>query len=244
MTKLSQDEEQIVKLAFYDELEKLGWAELAVKAFSALAKLAPKAGKLGGYATEMASAFKAGGGAGLKAMAEYAPQFIKATDGSVKMTGIAASAGNSGWLQRGLGEGAHSLLELNKGMGPNLGLGGGFKQLGKNVFNLTKKQIGNERFRTVAADSNKLITKDGETFLKGKLFGDRKALGKAGDQFIFKKRLPAQALGVAGTPVGFAGTGLALGDKPKDAAGDFASWTFARPYAEAKMGYDMVKGIF
>jgi len=215
-------------------------------------------------------ALKAGGTAGQlarKSLADYLVQYrtpmIKSLgNGSVALEEIAVPA-NSGWLARGIGNAVYSARRLREGIGAGKSFSENVIQGIKNFFDLTKDQIRTERFKVIPGKGTRMINPvndiyrapDGKLYLRSKasFLKDRPIAGmqlspdnKEVINYIVKKRLPMQVLGASITPAAFGAQSLLFGgdNRVKEGITDYATWQFARPYTEAKLGYNMIKGLF
>lgn len=248
MTKLSEEQKiNIIINSFFDELEKLssdnysGELEKIAGPFSLAAKLLRPLVKLKNYAKAGVSAVDKGGWKNLtNYLASHGTNQFKKIDGTLNMIKPTARWKETGALQKAIGNSINNIKSVSSGL-KGKSLGGKIKQVGINTKDLVKRQLTSARYRTVDPKfvQNGVYSKP---FL-GRNFLPRKVEGMAGKDYIVKKRLPAQALSMATTPVGFGATAFAFNPNKKKGAAEgvkeFAEWSFASPYAGAKLMKDL-----
>lgn len=254
---IKYSEAYIIQNGFNDEFEKCAQAGLLAKFFSVLGGALQKvpwqyAKNLGTYVTEGVQAAGRGESV-LNYMSKFrTPEVLKMPSGGVTLENITGAPAKTGFIQRGLGDMANAIKEVRSI--PNQGFFGGVMETGKRLFNIEKDSLRTSRYRILNPEEkpsflfkqpHEIITKNNKTYLKGRGWApDRLATkiteGPHAGSYLVKKRIPNQVLGMGMTPVGMAGTTMAFGGSPSDAAKDLVGWRFAKPYEEIKMVTDMV----
>jgi len=244
------EEQNIVKLAFYEELDKIaGLTEFAAKL---LPKILPKVEKLVGKSEYLSGATKAfKNKEGFKYLKSFAkPEIVKGSNGRFfKIKDPKAS-----FTKRVIGGTARELEFLSKGLSSKNSFFSNAQQLGKNLTDDISRQLVNARYKTLDAKNiRKFYKKDGKMFIEYKKDikvpftkkkfrikgGAREVLGVTEEgKPIIKKRKLSQVGAVAGTPVGMAAISTASG-KPKEGAEDFIKWK--TPIGGLEMVYDLAK---
>lgn len=257
------EEQKIVDLAFYDELEKN--AQFLATAFKGLSKLVKPLGEMGLKSFgKLTNYFEGAAGAAAKKggilpyLSKFKnPGFIVGKDGSVtkQVVGDAFSEANNGFLQKLTGDMAHRLTRYGEGLSGQTGLMGKAKQLGKNFSNLTKEEFANARYRVVDPTKKgffgfgkqpEFFQNKGNTYMKGRgIFADKQVLNpnyKQGMEAIVKRSPGGAFLEKGMTPVGMGLTSLGMstmmgkpGEGAKQGLKDFAAWS--TPYGMTKMTF-------
>ena len=246
MIKLSYEQQQIVMLAFNDELEKLG----------DIGEFLPK---LMNWGKEAIQAFKStGASGGFKYLEQFKnPSFTSAAG---KMTTDVAEHANHGFIQGLVGNSVSAFKNVGAGVSGETGLLDKGKKILTNMYDMGKQQLTDARFKTVdleqktkpfmgSSEVNKFETtlKDGKQYVgsRNSILPDRQIMGTAADgKAIVKKRPWMQAAAMSMTPVGFGATSFLMNkDKKegfKEGIKDTALWTFAEPIGIANSAKDIL----
>lgn len=230
---ITPEHNKIIFDAFRSELEKN--ASVATFLIKAL-------GNLGNYATAARVAAKSGGAKGLlKHVSKFrSPQFVQTANGVSEVASGAAS--QTGMLQKTLGNMVGRGMDTLKGVKEAPGVMGKVRQLGTNIGKVTKQDLTNAKYMTVEVGSKKADKLLNSKMLKREVVGTAVKGGKK--NYILKRSLPGRLLQYSMTPVGFGATTLASSpnaDGAKEGLGEYAAWTWARPYAATKLTMDMLK---
>lgn len=241
MNKLSED---IVLLSFLDELEKQA-------GFGTLVKVLKEADLVAGTK---------GIRAGLKVLEQHkGPMFALPKGALKKPVQVKAYGkevgGTEKFVLQELGNVAHSLSTVSKGVSKQQGLLKNISTVGKNFGELLSNQIRGARYKTLSPDK---VTKTGpggrfikgKGLFKGKMFNRPIEGTTSSGNYIVKKRKGVVPLSMALTPVGFgAGTFVlgsgkqdeTLGSRTSAAVKETALWSLAPPVAQVKLISDMLK---
>ena len=242
MIKLSYEQQQIVMLAFSDELEKLAlWEEVA--------EFLPKLMNWGKGAVKAI-----GAGEGLDYLAKFkSPSFIAGQAG--KLTTDVAEHEHGGIIQSMFGNSAHALKNLGTGVADQEGLLNKGKQILKNIYDTGKQQLTDARFKTVDLDEkgtkfNRIPGENGDLIRRNNsILPDRKILGQTATdaagktQAIIKKRLPMQGLAMTLTVPGMVLTGPLMDPSKegmKNGVKDGLLWGYAEPIGVGMVAKDML----
>jgi len=152
-----------------------------------------------------------------------------------------------------IGDMAHGLNRVTKGVSQQTPLLKNVKMVGKNFAQLLGDQVRGSMYKVVSPEDVKLVKNrkavQGKGLFKHKMF-DRPIVGKTtrGD-YIIKKRKAMIPLSIATTPVGL-GVGTALFDYDKKdnavsrtgkALAETAKWSLVPPIATAELIYRTIK---
>lgn len=267
--KLNKKQEQeIIKLAFYEELSKNAGLEVFLKG---LAKLAPgaasKVGKISTeasnfigaknlpkYFSEASAAFAKSKGKGFEFLKSHADSdFVqkgkKVFYGKKGIEGVGRVGDTSGFVQRVVGNTAKELEFLGKGIKSTNPVSQNISQLGSNIVGDIKRQLTNARFKTFdkanigRSKSKKFEVKtiNGKKFItkkNGKIFKNREILG------YDSKNNPITKKRSLGQAAAIAGTPVgfaaisAATGEPEEGMKDYMKWK--TPVGPAELMYDIV----
>jgi hypothetical protein len=258
MNKLQ--EEEIIKLAFYEELEKQA-NPIGAIVKTLLPKLLSGGSKyfnpstFKAYTSGAKAAFGKGGAEGMKYLKSFANPEVIRKGGEITTQKVSKKvakevAKNTGTIQKIVGGAAREFEFLGKGMltSPNK-----FKTLGKNIIDDTKRSwtaarhkiLPNEKYvvNKQKMRATRKLPKFFENNTIAKKINDklsRKVSGFTADgKAITQKRKLMQAGALAFTPAGMLATGVATGDS-EEGVKDYALWKVPA-VAGSKMLYDIVK---
>jgi len=242
MIKLSQQaQDELVKLAFIDELEKQAWGAILARAIPLLAKILPKGLRAVGAAAKNKGAKAAlkgtnlgkwgkGGveaikkGKGTKYFSQFAGpgnQLTKSTlkSGKISLKNIQRVGGQGGTLSRGIrtsvGNMAQNLSSLGKGV-KGQGLLKGTKQVGKNLYTTSKRQLRASQYKEVALKPGQSVLKGKGLFGKSKFFNRKVVATTNRGTGLVKKRGLVRPMSAAFTAPGMAATGMMAGGGSTD----------------------------
>lgn len=241
MTKLS---EEILLLSFIDELEKQA-------GFNTLVKVLKEADLVAGTK---------GIREGLKILEKHkGPMFALPKGALKKPVQVKTYGKNVGGFEKfvlqEIGNMAHSLSTVSKGVSKQHGVLKNVGTVGKNFGRLLSDQVRGARYKVLSPEK---VTKTGPggRYIKGKGLFKKKIFNRpiegktsSGD-YIVKKRKAVLPLSMAITPVGFgAGTFVlgsgkqkeTLGSRTSEAVKETALWSLAPPVAQVKLISDMLK---
>jgi len=270
MIKLSQAEKDfIMQQAFLDELEKQAfWSALGKAALPILKKIVSKAPKkLVSFGKSVknkgfSNAFKAtnthkwaqGGvaavkkGQGLKYFSSFAgpgSQLSKATlkSGKINIKKMQRVGAEGGTLARGIrtsiGNTAQNLMAMGKGV-QGKGFISGTKQFGKNLVDVSKKQLRASQYKEVALKKGQTTVKGGG-FLKNFKSFDRKVVATTNrGTGLVKKRAIVRPAAAAFTAPGMAATGMLTGP-PKETGTNVGQQK--KPGLAKRVGYGVKEGL-
>jgi len=252
---LKEQENEIVKLAFMQEINKLAGlgttvAPLLGKLFSGASKIS--SGNFAKYFSKASETFLKGGEMAFAEGAKYLKGFAKEKDFIKTTKGISQTIRNvskkeDNFIARGIGTAVHGFSGYGEGVGAAKGflrksnkiIGNIAKNTSRDFRNASYKTWDPKSFTEVAYDKSgapsKLITKFNRS---------RKIVGTASDgSFITKKRLLPKTLAWTFTPAGMGGMAYASAKTKKEGAKegvrDFLAWK--TPIGPLKLNYDMAK---
>lgn len=239
------NKEEMIKLAFKDELEKNAGILTLLEGLGNLlkgSKFVKNLGELGSAVRGTTSIREA-----LQNLATHASETYVRGAGKSVIAVVPKNSVGKGFINHEVGNSARNILNLTEGMSSKKPIIENIKQFLKNNWNTSKGQLFDARFTKKEIAKANIITKGDKQFVKGKMFmPDREILGRTGTHVLYKNRLPMQAFKMTWTPPGMLATGLAMNglskDNIKESVKQYGMWQVPI-VGQTVMIKDIIKGI-
>jgi hypothetical protein len=180
---------------------------------------------------------------GLRATLTHAAKYRNPTASlakGVKNIGAMRHGAAKSWGVREMGNIAHNLSILGRGVTRQQSAMKNFAQASKNIVEMGKGQVRAAKYKVVSPDKLTGGVLKGKSLFGIPLSSSRKVVGTAGKNVLIKKRAPMRGLSYAMTAPGFAATDVAftkggIKERAKAGAKSYALWGVSPAIGTAAM---------